>query len=567
MTERNLRLRLGLFVLVAAFLFGTMIVMFGSLPGFFRPSSTYYVRFTDAPGLAPGAPVRRSGVRIGEVREIQLDEEKGIVRVQLAIRSPYSIRKNEQPTLMTGLLGSDASIDFIPRQIEDGEPIDREPYESGAEVVGVRAATVGSLLKGASEVVPSTQETLGEIRKSIQRLEKLATRVEKSIPLAEDTLRSYRDLARRAERSIPDLEKTNTQMQELIRSAREVVPEAQRTVEAYRDLAKTAQNSMPELLKTNKELQDLARGLTNALPTIERTSEEITDLASDVRKTLPTVRNVVEDFGGAARTATKLLEEADVFWQNNRDAVTASLQNLNRTMQQVSRMFSDENINKVNSTLTNINTASNSFPHLTQNATDISDQGRITVRRLNDSLAKIDKPLDDLQKAMADFSRVSKDVSRFLEGAQKVIDDAQRVSKPLAERADAITRNVDESLCKINETLSDVRGLMRTIDRSDGLLKKLITDPSLYNNIDAAAVMVVKMVPRLDHILKDFEIFADKLARHPESIGLGGVVRPGSGLKNPPSPPLNSKPQILTPTAVPGMPVPGIPVPSFSPNR
>jgi hypothetical protein len=44
------------------------------------------------------------------------------------------------------------------------------------------------------------------------------------------------------------------------------------------------------------------------------------------------------------------------------------------------------------------------------------------------------------------------------------------------------------------------------------------------------------MTPRIDRILKDFETFADKLARHPEAIGLGGVVWPGSGLKDPPTP-------------------------------
>jgi hypothetical protein len=79
---------------------------------------------------------------------------------------------------------------------------------------------------------------------------------------------------------------------------------------------------------------------------------------------------------------------------------------------------------------------------------------------------------------------------------------------------------------------------MRTIDRSDGTLRKFLTDPSLYNNADTAAAMVVKMIPRLDRILKDFETLADKLARHPESLGVGGVVRPGSGLKNPATPPV-----------------------------
>jgi hypothetical protein len=31
------------------------------------------------------------------------------------------------------------------------------------------------------------------------------------------------------------------------------------------------------------------------------------------------------------------------------------------------------------------------------------------------------------------------------------------------------------------------------------------------------------------------ETFADKIARHPESLGLGGVVSPSSGLKEAPS--------------------------------
>ena len=53
--------------------------------------------------------------------------------------------------------------------------------------------------------------------------------------------------------------------------------------------------------------------------------------------------------------------------------------------------------------------------------------------------------------------------------------------------------------------------------------------------------MTTRIMPRLDRILRDFEVFADKIARHPESIGVGGAVRPSAGLKesptlNPPQP-------------------------------
>ena len=108
--------------------------------------------------------------------------------------------------------------------------------------------------------------------------------------------------------------------------------------------------------------------------------------------------------------------------------------------------------------------------------------------------------------------------------------------KPLGERGPNLLRNLDETFDKANKIFGDVRELTRVFGESDGTLRRFINDPALYNNLDQAACMIAKMMPRLDRILKDFETFADKLARHPESIGLGGVVKPGSGLKDPPAP-------------------------------
>jgi len=47
----------------------------------------------------------------------------------------------------------------------------------------------------------------------------------------------------------------------------------------------------------------------------------------------------------------------------------------------------------------------------------------------------------------------------------------------------------------------------------------------------------VRILPRVDRILRDIEVFADKIARHPESLGVGGAIRPNSGLKDPPNVP------------------------------
>ena len=48
--------------------------------------------------------------------------------------------------------------------------------------------------------------------------------------------------------------------------------------------------------------------------------------------------------------------------------------------------------------------------------------------------------------------------------------------------------------------------------------------------------MVTKLLPKLEPILKDVNVFTDKIARHPESLGIRGAISPSSGLKESPTP-------------------------------
>lgn len=515
--NRGMRLRLGAFVILALVLLGAMIVMFGSLPGLFKRTTRYTVRFVDAPGLAPGAPVRRSGVRIGEVSDITLDEDLGVVRVTILINAPYQPRRSEQATLVTGLLGTDASIDFVPKAVVDGEPPDREPYEPGSELVGVRAPTVNTLLRGATEVVPNTQETLNEIRKSIQRLERFVARAERTIPLAEETLREYRSLAREARAAVPGLRRAGDEVRELARAYREAVPDALRAIEEYRQLGREARSALPEFMKTNREIQEAVRSARELVPQAEQAVAEFRELMRDVRKLsndldrlVPVVRNNIEDIGAAAREARKFTENADTVLRENREELKLALQRLSRTAEQVLKLLNDENLEKFNRALTNITTASDRLPAITRNVEDVSGQARTTVRQLNETLKKLDESLSDVR----------------------------RLTGPLGERAGPLSRNLDEAAANLNVILKDVRALLRALDSRDGTLQRLLKDPSIYNNIDRAIFTVTKMLPSVARILKDAEVLVDKLARHPELLGVRGAINGSTGLKGPATPPL-----------------------------
>jgi len=76
--------------------------------------------------------------------------------------------------------------------------------------------------------------------------------------------------------------------------------------------------------------------------------------------------------------------------------------------------------------------------------------------------------------------------------------------------------------------------------RSEGTIAKLFNDPSLYNNVNDSVVMLTRMAPRLELILSNLETFSDKIARHPEQLGVRGAIKPDGGLKGSPHAPLPS---------------------------
>ena len=113
MTDTKLRFRIGIFVLIVLVALGVLLYLFGLFPNVLRKAkgNLYFVDFSDAPNVTVNTPVRRSGVKIGQVDKVDLDNETGRVLVALRVDPRYTLRRNEEPTLTTGLLSGDTSID------------------------------------------------------------------------------------------------------------------------------------------------------------------------------------------------------------------------------------------------------------------------------------------------------------------------------------------------------------------------------------------------------------------------------------------------------------------------
>ncbi|HET6576326.1 MAG TPA: MlaD family protein, partial [Fimbriiglobus sp.] len=153
MAERSLRLRLGLFVAAALGVLSLLVVLFGGTPTLFANRAKYTVLFPEAPGLAVGTPVRKSGVRVGEVTALDLDEATGQVRVNVEVDPKHVPRTGEDAVITRGFLSGDTALDFVPKTTAEGPAPSRgEPLPRGAEIAGVPPVSARTLLGQAQSV-------------------------------------------------------------------------------------------------------------------------------------------------------------------------------------------------------------------------------------------------------------------------------------------------------------------------------------------------------------------------------------------------------------------------------
>lgn len=459
MAEQRLRLRLGLFVGATLVVLAVLVVLFGSAPGLFAAKSNYTVLFPEAPGLTKGTPIRKSGVRIGEVTGIELDPASGEVRVLIRVDPKYPPRTNEAPTITRGLLSGDTALDFLPKLDPMGQPLPRgDDIPPGTEIAGVPPITPRSLITPASGIINSAQQSLDRVVASFERIEKIA-------PHLERTLAEYELLARDVRRFIPEVEKTNKQIREFIGGRPEGAAPPPPGLGAVAAAAPPFDGAEPDNLRTTLR---------------------------DIRALVATIQKLEPDIAAAVRSGTATLDKAG------------------KAFDGVNELLSPANQKEVTELLKNANAIGLAFLKLSG--------GFQTL-------------LDDAEKAVKNFDARTAAIPDAL-------NDIRGVTRPLGAQTETLVKDVSAAATQLNAILGEVRGLVQTFAREDGTARRLLTDPALFNNLDAAASSLARVLARAERIAGDLEVFADKVARRPELIGVGGALRPSSGLKESPFAPV-----------------------------
>jgi phospholipid/cholesterol/gamma-HCH transport system substrate-binding protein len=168
--EIGLKLRVGIFVLIALAAFLGMVYALGARARLFEARYTIHADFTEVGGLVEGATVRLAGVQIGRVSSVVLPGEPGgKVRVELNIARRYAdrIRKDSIARVETqGLLGD--------RIVEITGGTTTAPALAAGETLATRdpsdfskvMAEGAGMVKDVGALAASLRETIDRVNKS-----------------------------------------------------------------------------------------------------------------------------------------------------------------------------------------------------------------------------------------------------------------------------------------------------------------------------------------------------------------------------------------------------------------
>ena len=174
-------LRVGITVIVASAILALLLFLLSGTGGFFTRRITLRSYFDNASGLRTGAPVRLSGVDIGNVVKIRIVNEKDKkltpveVTMKVSTKFAFDMRRDSVTSLETaGVLGETYldidSSQAVGPEVQDGDVLNTQTHPDFNEVVRASQGTLqnmDALLKRADRILAFAESGKGSLGKLI----------------------------------------------------------------------------------------------------------------------------------------------------------------------------------------------------------------------------------------------------------------------------------------------------------------------------------------------------------------------------------------------------------------
>lgn len=277
MDERVLRQRVGVVVLAAAIITAFLVARFGDLPLSWGPGTyTIFVRFPYAPGVTPGTPVRKSGVQIGRVTAVELQERGGVL-VTTEIQRNKPIFATETARISTASVLGDAIIEFVPTRydlppgqlLEDRTEITNGQVQGNPMDVLVNLETdmrtaLGSIHRAGMEVEMTARNLNTAIGNNDDQIPRLAQKAERALDQFSTAMTSINEVFG-DEKMRAGLKQTLNDMPAFMQEARGTLQKADEAFEGFKGVSERASRNLENLENFTRPLGERGPQLVDNL--------------------------------------------------------------------------------------------------------------------------------------------------------------------------------------------------------------------------------------------------------------------------------------------------------------
>ena len=171
---------------------------------------------------------------------------------------------------------------------------------------------------------------------------------------------------------------------------------------------------------------------------------------------------------------------------------------------------------KTDSTLTSLRTA-------LDNANEVMADKDV-ARRIKDALKKFPSVLSNVGETAKEMGGRMAEAKKQLHKLNGFTDYLEQNGGRIAKTFGSATEDLDLILRNLNQ-------FSQKINNPNGSLAQLAADPELYQHVIRTVRNIDDLTRQLRPILDDARVFTDKIARHPEVLGVRGASERHPGIK------------------------------------
>lgn len=363
MDERVIKFRVGIVVVAAVIITIILVMLFGAGPAVLQRQYELHVKFPEAPGITVDTPVRKSGVLIGRVSDVELLDEGGVL-VSANIYDRYKLRQNETCRIGTGSLIGDAVLEFVPigkpellaRFDADGSgELDREETAKTAEEMvdgdfmsqglvasnplqvlvnleGTIENAFDSLQGAGNEVtglVRSVNQTMGDDEGQLRRI---MQKTEVALDRFDSTMRAFESVLGDEELTA-ELKQSLAGLPEVINSTRDTMKKAGETMDTFQRATLKAEARLDDIAGFTEPLRDNGPQL----------AENVLEISSNLKFMTAELQVFSEALNSKQGTFSRLVHDDELYRQI--EGIVDNVEDVSRLVKPIAndiRIFTDK---------------------------------------------------------------------------------------------------------------------------------------------------------------------------------------------------------------------------------